>query len=628
LGAPAATSGTVYHFSVSMNEMEEQYSSSARSHAGYGIGVSDGLEDTSDSASDYPEGDSDSDCFSDGLEDLSDSGSDDPDSMAPNRPPLRHLTARITTSGNVWQVDRAVWDLTSAREYRDQPIIEIRLLLNQWSKKKIDPTPSMKLAYKRLRDAHDWMELPSNPPCILLPYQVEDENHAVSSTWQYTRRGRGPLKHGFIQCYNQHSVCAEEESVTVPKTLYLKDAGETIQNNRLFMILALHLNPQSLRWAGDNVLDCLQIVTYAIRKDPFCLEYVPTSLKKNREFVMDACSVNPGAIEHAHISLQGDRNFVRPLLAKEGQLLKCLPASIKDDAELVTIAIQQCTYAIRYASIRLRENKTFVRSAVMNDWETIMYVSDRMRNDKQIAEIAVGQHSDAIEYCGNKVLRKNPQIMNLAIATSEGTCAFYDYIFTRLSKAQIIYALTFQPSSYENLPDNLMKDKEVVTTVLREDWRLMRMMDGKVVLSLENMYTIIQHDDWYYVPAKWEPAIECELRLPWSFYNDNLSLFIEAIKKDRRVISRASFKLRGHPRIVYEAMKCYEDIGKGMIDPLKTAPYNWCNVYYLAKNLAIMRDDRRPSKLKLRNKLLPDFLSRFSTAHLSESIGISRVYRI
>eukprot|EP00978_Attheya_sp_CCMP212_P042253 scaffold254653_cov102-Attheya_sp.AAC.1 len=107
----------------------------------------------------------------------------------------------------------------------------------------------MKLAYKRLRDVHDWMELPSNPPCILLPYQVEDENHAVSSTFQFTRRGRGPLKHGFIQCYNKQSVCAEEELVSGPKTLYLKDAGETIQNNRLLMILALHLNPQSLRWA-------------------------------------------------------------------------------------------------------------------------------------------------------------------------------------------------------------------------------------------------------------------------------------------------------------------------------------------------------------------------------------------
>eukprot|EP00978_Attheya_sp_CCMP212_P030493 scaffold112227_cov35-Attheya_sp.AAC.4 len=144
-----------------------------------------------------------------------------------------------------------------------------------------------------------------------------------------------------------------------------------------------------------------------------------------------------------------------------------------------------------------------------------------------------------------------------------------------------------------------MEDREVVTTVLREDWRLMRMMEGKIFLSLENMYTIIQHDEWCYVPAKWEPAIECELRLPWIFYNDYLSLFIKGIKKDRRVISHASHKLKGHPRIVYEAMKCYEDIGKGMIDPLKTAPYRWCNMNLLAKNLAIMRNDRRPSKLKL-----------------------------
>eukprot|EP00978_Attheya_sp_CCMP212_P038613 scaffold192891_cov51-Attheya_sp.AAC.1 len=81
-----------------MDEMEEQYSSSPGSHAGYGIGGSDGLEDLSDSGSDDPEGESDSDCFSDGLEDLSDSGSDDPELMASTR----HLTARMTTSGYIW----------------------------------------------------------------------------------------------------------------------------------------------------------------------------------------------------------------------------------------------------------------------------------------------------------------------------------------------------------------------------------------------------------------------------------------------------------------------------------------------------------------------------------------------
>eukprot|EP00978_Attheya_sp_CCMP212_P018210 scaffold49525_cov33-Attheya_sp.AAC.2 len=139
----------------------------------------------------------------------------------------------------------------------------------------------MKLAYKRLRDLHDWMELPPNPPCILLPYKLESEIQAVLPSWQYTRLGVGPLKHGFIQCYNTESVCAEEELETRPITLYLKDAGESIRNNRLFMMLALHLNPQSLRWAGENVLDCLSMVTYAIGKDPFCLEYVPIALNKS-----------------------------------------------------------------------------------------------------------------------------------------------------------------------------------------------------------------------------------------------------------------------------------------------------------------------------------------------------------
>eukprot|EP00978_Attheya_sp_CCMP212_P023829 scaffold73879_cov69-Attheya_sp.AAC.2 len=52
---------------------------------------------------------------------------------------------------------------------------------------------------------------------------------------------------------------------------------------------------------------------------------------------------------------------------------------------------------------------------------------------------------------------------------------------------------------------------------------------------------------------------------------------------------------KGNPRLVIEAMKCYEDIGKGMIDTLKTAPYKGCNMKVLAECLAMMHSD--PSKL-------------------------------
>eukprot|EP00978_Attheya_sp_CCMP212_P028819 scaffold100550_cov57-Attheya_sp.AAC.2 len=66
-----------------------------------------------------------------------------------------------------------VWDITISRTLPNQPIKESHLLLMQWAKlsiKNLEPTPSMKLGYKRLRDGHCWMELPPNPPCILLHY--------------------------------------------------------------------------------------------------------------------------------------------------------------------------------------------------------------------------------------------------------------------------------------------------------------------------------------------------------------------------------------------------------------------------------------------------------------------------
>jgi hypothetical protein len=195
-----------------------------------------------------------------------------------------------------------------------------------------------------------------------------------------------------------------------------------------------------------------------------------------------------------------------------------------------------------------------------------------------------------------------------------------------LSKKQVIHALTLQPASYEELPEHLKKDRDIVNAVLKQDWTLMRIMSGKINLSLSDMYTIIQHEEWYYVPEKIGNDDAATLGLPWSSYRHNLNLCVEGIKRDRRIIRHVSRINKGHPRLVYEAMKCYEDIGKGMIDPLKTAPYRWCNMNVLAKNLAMMHEV--PTKHNLRSILLSHFIDRFSKAHSSKSIGISRVYCI
>jgi len=571
---------------------------------------------------------SDSDYFSDGtVQHVSNSGSDAEEMQL--LPPARYNEAYTSTTGYV--IDNRQWDISVGRTLQNKPIKEIRLLLEEWSKltmRKLNPTPSMKLAYKRLREGHRWLELPPIPPCILLPYKLEGVKQMAIPEWEYKRLGVGPLVHGFIECYNVYSLsCDDDFRPAGPTTfLFFRHAPETTRNNRLFMILALHLNPKCLRYAGDNVLCCLPMLTYAIRKDPFCLEYVPDELKRNLDFVKLACSIDPGAIVFAHISIRRNRDFVRPILQKEGHLLQVMPPSIKDDAELVSVAMEENAYTIRYASKRLRDDRSFVMSEVKKDWNALSKASNRLKNDKEIALIAVRQSDDAISSIGDKVLRKCPEIMNIAIVSSGGECAFKSNNFEHLSKVQIIDALTLSPSSYHKLPDQLKKDRDIVSTVLRQDWTLMRMMLGKVILSLSDMYTIIRHDGWYYIPEKIGDAKLITLGLPWTTHQHNLSLFIEGIKKDRRIIRHASRMHKGHPRIVFEAMKCYEDIGKGTIDPLKTAPYRWCNMNVLAKSLAIMNDDS--TKHKLRKQLLSHFICRFSRVHTSESVGISRVYRI
>jgi hypothetical protein len=76
----------------------------------------------------------------------------------------------------------------------------------------------------------------------------------------------------------------------------------------------------------------------------------------------------------------------------------------------------------------------------------------------------------------------------------------------------------------------------------------MRMMLGKVILLLSDMYTIIRHEEWYYIPEKIGDGKLVTLGLPWTTYQHNLSLFVEGIKKDRRIIQHASRMHKGHPR--------------------------------------------------------------------------------
>jgi hypothetical protein len=392
------------------------------------------------------------------------------------------------------------------------------------------------------------------------------------------------------------------------------------------MMFALHMNPKSLRWAGPHVLECLHLVTYAVCKDSLSLAYAPLHLKKNKEFVKLACSVNPTAIKFADETVRGDRRFVKPILYEDGGLLEYMSNEIKNDERMVSLAMRKCgAYPMRYASERLLDNKSFVYDAVFKNWECLEFASRRLQNSKRIARLAIERSPDAIDYMGTWVLKNCPDILDVAITATGGKIAFNMCYFKLLSKKQLIAALTLKPSSYGFLPDHLKRNGDIVTAVLTKDWTVVRMISN-VTLQVgfgRNMYTIIQHDDWYYVPDT-----PVELKLPWGKYRNNLMILIEGIKKDRRIIRHASSFHKGHPRLVMEAIKCYEDVGKGMIDPLKTAPYKWCNMVVLAECISMLGDDKSEENFRKRNKLLSHFLYRFSNDYLTEAIGVSRVMEI
>lgn len=539
----------------------------------------------------------------------------------------------------------SVWNLHISRSLRDTPIKESRLLLYEWATYSVTKrvhTPSMKLAYQRLRDNHSWLELPQNPPCILLPYKHDNTKQRSLKYGEYMRLGDGPLVHGFIQCYNMSSLYLNGENerlgndesyhyanqrleTDIDPYLYLKNAPEDIKNNRPFMMLALHRNSSSLRWAGPNVLNCIPLMLYAIEKQPFSLAHAPPSLKRNVDIVKVACSTDPEAIEYADESIRGDLEFMRPLIHKDGHLLEFVTPHLADNDEIVMLAMRMYSRPLSFASDRLRDDRSFVYHSVKKDWEALKYASKRLSNDIEIAKLAMHQNTDALEHIGRNALKSCPEIMDMAIKATNGEIAFYKNYFKLLSKMQILRALELSPSSYENLPSKWKDDAMVQIRVLSQDWTLMSLMTHDVSHKLLNLWTIVLHEDWYYIPPPPSGTLD-EHMIQWNRLRRNRSLLIAGIKKDRRIIQHASPSNKGEPRLVIEALKSYEDIGNGMVDPLCTAPYEWFNMKVLAVNLSTMVDDH--TKKNLRNKYLSQFIFRFSNVYVSEAIGVSRVYRI
>eukprot|EP00978_Attheya_sp_CCMP212_P030032 scaffold108996_cov66-Attheya_sp.AAC.1 len=142
-------------------------------------------------------------------------------------------------------------------------------------------------------------------------------------------------------------------------------------------MIALHMNPKSLHWAGPNVLQCLHLVTYVVCKDPFSLAYAP-----------------------AYEMVRGDRQFVKPILYKDGGLFQFMTNQIKDDESMVTI------------------------NEVYKDWESLEYASSHLQNSKRIARMAIERSPDALEYMETCVLKKCPDILDVAITATSGKIAF------------------------------------------------------------------------------------------------------------------------------------------------------------------------------------------------------------
>jgi hypothetical protein len=149
------------------------------------------------------------------------------------------------------------------------------------------------------------------------------------------------------------------ELYQIKEDTYLLKLNEIVDKKRILSIIQQNKNAEIIKFASDELLNDVELLSICTELDSALLEYASEELQNNVELVYRAVS-------------------------KDGNSLEFASDELKNDKKIVLIAIQDYPYALAFASEELRNDKEIALLAIEKDYGTYIHLGKEIKNDPEI----------------------------------------------------------------------------------------------------------------------------------------------------------------------------------------------------------------------------------------------------
>jgi len=166
----------------------------------------------------------------------------------------------------------------------------------------------------------------------------------------------------------------------------LKNASDTLKNDKDIVLEAIKNNGYSLEYASDRLKNDREIVLEAIKTDFWALKYASDTLKNDKEIVLEAIK-NGNSLQYASNTLKNDKEIVLEAIKNNGYFLEYASDTLKNDREIVLKSIRKRkgykTYSsFIYAGDILKHDKAFLKEEKKKDPDVFNFIDEEYKKDK------------------------------------------------------------------------------------------------------------------------------------------------------------------------------------------------------------------------------------------------------
>lgn len=225
----------------------------------------------------------------------------------------------------------------------------------------------------------------------------------------------------------------------------LKYVDASLRNDKAFMLKALAINYEFLKYGGDSIKKDKEIGLYAINHDRHAF---------GRAFA------------ELDISLKDDIDVAWAAIKRYGGSYKVVSDRLKKDRDLALAAVKWGAFMWKDVAQSLKDDLGFVHAAAKLNPEVIEHMDERLRQDKAIVLIA-SSHSKKAETLIKGSFRRDKDVILAAIEKSDGALPLLLGESFQSDEEFIRSAVRKNGGALRYAPEKFIKDKKTVLAAVR-----------------------------------------------------------------------------------------------------------------------------------------------------------------